>query len=53
MDKRKDGLIQQMEKEERIVSYREKIVEMIGQIEDEKFLKRIFISLRDYINESK
>lgn len=32
--------------------YKEKIVEMAGQIDDEKFLKRIFISLRDYINEN-
>lgn len=29
--------------------YREKIIEMANQIDNEKFLKRIFISLRDYI----
>lgn len=32
--------------------YKEKIVEMVGQIDDKKFLKRIFTSLRDYISEN-
>lgn len=31
--------------------YKEQIVEMVCQIDDEKFLKRIFISIRDYINQ--
>lgn len=31
--------------------YRKKIIEMSNQITDEKFLKRIYISLRDYVNE--
>lgn len=31
--------------------YRKKIIEMSNQITDEKFLKRIYISLRDYANE--
>lgn len=31
--------------------YKEKIVEMMKQIDDEKFLKRVCISLRDYIKE--
>ena len=31
--------------------YREKIIEMSNQITDEKFLKRIYVSLRDYVNE--
>lgn len=29
--------------------YREKIIEMIGKIEDERFLKNIYISLSDYL----
>lgn len=32
--------------------YREKIVEVVGQINNPKFLKRIYISLREYMNES-
>lgn len=31
--------------------YKEKINEFIKQIDNEKFLKRIYISLRDYIKE--
>lgn len=31
--------------------YKERIVEMTEQIDNEKFLKRIFISLRDYLQE--
>ncbi len=32
---------------------RKEIVEMVQQITDEKFLKRIFVSLREYLKESK
>lgn len=42
-------------KQKRIVKdidlYREKIIEMIPEVKDEKFLKRIYISIRDYISE--
>lgn len=31
--------------------YREKIVEMVGQIEDEKFLRRIYIIISDNVKE--
>lgn len=31
--------------------YKEEIVNLVGQIENLKFLKRIYISLRDYISE--
>lgn len=31
--------------------YKKKIIEMSQQIDDVKFLKRIYISLRDYIYE--
>lgn len=31
--------------------YRERIVEMVGQIEEQRFLKAIYISLNDYICE--
>lgn len=46
MDKRKDGVSQTT-----AAVYREKIVEMVKRIEDEKFLKRIYLSLRDYISD--
>lgn len=29
--------------------YREEIMEIIGKIEDESFLRNIYISLRDYL----
>lgn len=32
--------------------YKERIVEMAKQIDNEKFLKRIFISLKDYLQEN-
>ena len=32
-------------------NYKELIKEMIENIEDEKFLKRIYISIREYIKE--
>lgn len=32
--------------------YKEKIVEMIGQIENERFLKAIYISMSDYLKEN-
>lgn len=31
--------------------YKELIKEMIEKVEDEKFLKRIYISIRDYLKE--
>lgn len=31
--------------------YREKNIEMLKKIEDLRFLKRIFVSLRDFLNE--
>lgn len=31
--------------------YREEIIEMIGKIEDERFLRNIYILLRDYLEE--
>lgn len=31
--------------------YRKKIAKLVEQIDDVKFLKRIYISLRDYTNE--
>lgn len=31
--------------------YGDMIIEMVGRIEDERFLKRIYISLRDYVKE--
>lgn len=31
--------------------YGDMIIEMVGKIEDERFLKRIYISLRDYVKE--
>lgn len=50
MDERKDTL-SQITTDQYGNSYRDKIVEKICQIEDERFLKRIYISLRDYISE--
>lgn len=38
-----------MEKQEGVKWYREKIVEMIGQIEDEKFLNQIHTILKKHI----
>lgn len=32
--------------------YKEKIVEMVGQIENERFLKAIYISMSDYLKEN-
>lgn len=32
--------------------YREKIIEMVGQIENERFLKAIYISMSDYLKEN-
>lgn len=32
--------------------YREKIVEMVGQIENERFLKAIYISMSEYLKEN-
>lgn len=32
--------------------YREKIVEMVGQIKNERFLKAIYISISDYLKEN-
>lgn len=49
MDKRKDDL-SKITKE----SYREKIVEMIGRIEDETMLKKIYTfakTIKDILNE--
>lgn len=34
-----------------ISDYKEGIREMIEKINDERFLRRIYISLRDYLNE--
>lgn len=51
MDKREDNL-SQMTKEEHMDSYREKIVEMVGQIENERFLKAIYISISEYLKEN-
>lgn len=48
MDERKD-ILSQIAKDECESSYRDKIVGMIAEIKDEWFLKRIYISLRDYI----
>lgn len=31
--------------------YREKNIEMLNRIEDLRFLKRIFVSLKDFLNE--
>lgn len=39
----------QVEKEKDI--YKETIIELIERVDDEKFLKSIFISVRDYLNE--
>lgn len=33
--------------------YREKIIEMIKEVENERFLKAIYISVRDYLIEEK
>lgn len=32
--------------------YREKIVEMVGQIENKRFLKAIYISVSEYLKEN-
>ena len=50
MYKRKDDLLQ-IKKEEQVDSYRENIAEMVGQIEDERFLKAIYISISEYLKE--
>lgn len=34
------------------MNYKKLIIEMVGKIKDEKFLKRIYISLREYLKES-
>lgn len=31
------------------MNYKQKIIEMIEKIDDKKFLKRIYISLREYL----
>lgn len=49
MSERENDLAQAT-KDEYGNSYREKIVKMIAEIKDEWFLKRIYISLRDYIS---
>ena len=33
--------------------YRQKIIEMVGRIESVKFLRRIYISLMEYLKEEK
>lgn len=33
--------------------YRQKIIEMVGKIENVKFLRRIYISLMEYLKEEK
>lgn len=33
--------------------YRQKIIEMVGRIESVKFLRRIYISLTEYLKEEK
>ena len=33
------------------MDYKQKIIEMIKEIQDEKFLRRIYISLREYLKE--
>lgn len=38
-------------KESKMNAYKEIIIEMIGKIEDENFLRRIYVSLRDYLKE--
>lgn len=34
-----------------VAYYRDKIIEMVNQIENEKFLKRIYISLKYHLTE--
>lgn len=41
-----------MEKQEGVKWYREKIVEMIDNIENERFLKAIYISVSEYLKEN-
>lgn len=50
MDKRKNNLVHKANNEN-VYLHRENIMKMIAKIQDEKFLKRIYISLRDYISE--
>lgn len=33
------------------MDYKQKIIEMIKEIQEEKFLRRIYISLREYLKE--
>ncbi len=33
------------------MDYKKKIIEMIKEIHDEKFLRRIYISIREYLKE--
>lgn len=35
------------------MDYKKMIVEMLEQIKDEKFLKRIYISIQEYLKEKK
>lgn len=50
LDKRKDT-VSQIKKDEHVDSYREKIAELVRQIEDEKFLRRIYIIISDNAKE--
>lgn len=48
-DKRENAENLQME---RVAWYREKIVGMIGRIEGQRFLKAIYISISEYLQEN-
>lgn len=43
--------VEKQMKKSRKDTYKEIIIEMIGKIEDENFLRRIYVSLRDYLKE--
>lgn len=46
MDERKDNSLKMTEEE-----YKKKIIDMIWQIKDKRFLKAIYISISEYLKE--
>lgn len=35
-----------------MTDYKKKIIALLGKIDNEKFLRRIYVSLREYVRES-
>lgn len=53
MDGRENNVLEMTNEEYRVSSpdYGELIIEMVGKINDQNFLRRIYISLRDFLKE--